>query len=262
MIAQWVIDKVDRLKPNAYSAEDKLDWISDVDTYIRSEIVKYYNYVTIETSAGEVTYDLPEGVVFENIEYILYNNKRVNKVDFRSYGINGCQSNITINSTTPGTIILVYLIPLPRYRYIEYVSKEGDITFGTNYIQTLSDDFTFEIVDTVEITGCVTNAENNKSAEIIGGTSAMLVFADDTFVAGNEPGVVTITRVLNDVLIAQPPYDKMYQEYLCAMIDFNNREYESYNNNMIMYNSTLKSFAQWYKQRNPIDLSSKIINIW
>lgn len=262
MVAQWVIDKVDRLKPNAYSAEDKLDWISDVDTYIRSEIIKYYNYITINTTAGEVTYDLPEGVVFENIEYILYNNKRVDKVDFRSYGINGYQSNITINSTTPETILLVYLIPLSRYRYIKYISKEGNITFGTNYIQTLSDDFTFEIGDTVEITGCTVNEDNNKSAEIIDGTTSMLLFADNTFTEGNETGIITITRVLNDVLIAQPPYDKMYHEYLFAMIDFNNREYESYNNNMIMYNNTLKDFANWYKQRSPVNLASKIYNIW
>lgn len=263
MIAKDVITKVDRLKPNAYGDEDKLDWISDIDTFLRSEVIRYYNYYTITTTVGEVTYTLPAGVYFENIEAIIYNDKRVEKTDFLSYAINGYENSITITATEAETILLMYLVRFDRYRYISYVSGANEITFGTNSILTAGENFTFAVGDKVNITGCTVNAANNKEATILTGSTANnLLFAADTFTAGAETAAITLIRVLDDTLIVQAPYDKMYAEYLFSMIDFNNREYEAYNNNSAMYNATLSAYTKWYKQRSPTNNAFKIRNIW
>lgn len=258
-----LIEIVDRLKPNAYSTEDKLSWISDVACMIRAEIIKYYSTASITTTPGTIIYTLPAGVNFEDVEYVYFNDKKVDKLDFGRYGITGNINNISIFSNNSVDITIVYLERFPRYRYVEYISNSGEITFGTNYIETIGEPFSnFLIGDTIEITGCTVNASNNKKAVIRSGISTRMEFDDNTFVAGNETGKVTIKRILNDVLLVPPPYDKMYKEYMFAMIDFNNREYDSYNNNMIMFNNTLDAFAKWYKQRDPMNIESKITNIW
>jgi len=45
------------------------------------------------------------------------------------------------------------------------------------------------------------------------------------------------------------PYDKAYDDYICAMIDKYNQDMEGYNNNMSFYNADTKEFAAWYKDQ-------------
>ena len=49
-------------------------------------------------------------------------------------------------------------------------------------------------------------------------------------------------------LLVPEPYDDLYVYYLKAMIDYNNKEFTSYNYNTQMFNSTYSSFAGWYKR--------------
>lgn len=56
-------------------------------------------------------------------------------------------------------------------------------------------------------------------------------------------------------LIAPPPFDAIYSQFCLAKIDWHNREYDNYNNTMALYNSTMESFQDWYKRRNPIPRS-------
>lgn len=262
MIAQEVIDKVDRLKPNAYSAEDKLFWISDVDTYLRAEIMPEYGTAEINTTPGVTVYPLPAGISFHDILYVWINGSRVHKIKFDDNGIVGDESSISLFSASSIPVKIVYIVSYPRYRYINYVSGDGEIIFGSNFIETTGADFTFYTEDTVIVSGCSVNANNNKEAKIKGGTTTKLIVDDDTFVPGLETGSVTIARVLNDGLLAYPPYDKIYEMYIYAMIDFNNRDYAAYNNNLAMYNNTLEQLMKSYKQRSPIDTITKITNIW
>lgn len=51
-------------------------------------------------------------------------------------------------------------------------------------------------------------------------------------------------------LIAHSPYDNLYVSYLCAKIDFFNRETEGYNNQMIMFNTEYQGFANWYNRNH------------
>lgn len=51
---------------------------------------------------------------------------------------------------------------------------------------------------------------------------------------------------IEETLLVEPPHDKLYRSYLCAMIDFNHAEYERYNNAMSLFNAhTAPSTADW-----------------
>lgn len=51
-----------------------------------------------------------------------------------------------------------------------------------------------------------------------------------------------------DLLIPEP-YDDTYMYYLKAMIDYNDKEYTSYNYNSQLFNSSYRTFASWYKRK-------------
>ena len=50
----------------------------------------------------------------------------------------------------------------------------------------------------------------------------------------------------NDRLTLAPGGDKIYVLYLQAMIDFSNKEYAAYNNDMALFNESLDTYAKWY----------------
>ena len=47
-------------------------------------------------------------------------------------------------------------------------------------------------------------------------------------------------------LLVESPYDNLYDLYLYAMIDFNNREIANYNNSMTMFNTALDEIKKQY----------------
>lgn len=70
-------------------------------------------------------------------------------------------------------------------------------------------------------------------------------------VLDNDPADYVMLSVPEDYdadLIAPPPYSKFYGAYIQAMIDFQNEESVSYQNNMEMFNSTFLEYKK-YMQR-------------
>lgn len=47
-------------------------------------------------------------------------------------------------------------------------------------------------------------------------------------------------------LLVEAPFDDMYGLYVAAMIDFYNREYDHYNNSVMLFNERLEQFKGWY----------------
>lgn len=43
-----------------------------------------------------------------------------------------------------------------------------------------------------------------------------------------------------------PPYDKVYDDYIAAMIDKYNQDMDGYNNHTAFYNGGIKEYADWY----------------
>jgi len=57
------------------------------------------------------------------------------------------------------------------------------------------------------------------------------------------------------------PYSDIYIYYLKAMVDYNNREYNSYNYNTQLFNSTYMAFAAWYKRNKGTAQPRKAVKI-
>ena len=47
-------------------------------------------------------------------------------------------------------------------------------------------------------------------------------------------------------LLVPAPFDEMYQRWLEAMIDYNNHEYDSYNNAIILFNKAYDDYKNQY----------------
>lgn len=93
MLISEAIEMVDRLKPNAYSREEKVKWLSDIDMQIYEEMIKThisdyieFNGYNWETDINETEllapnpYDelyvhgLKRQIDLNNEEYVKYNN--------------------------------------------------------------------------------------------------------------------------------------------------------------------------------------------
>jgi hypothetical protein len=61
------------------------------------------------------------------------------------------------------------------------------------------------------------------------------------------------SAVMTDTVLAEDPFDKIYILYLSAMIDFNRREFNAYNNNLILFNSAFTEYAEWLVKNNAIE---------
>ena len=51
-------------------------------------------------------------------------------------------------------------------------------------------------------------------------------------------------------LLVPFPYDDLYALYVASMIDFYNREYQSYNNTAAVFADRLDAFKRWYIRHN------------
>ena len=78
--------------------------------------------------------------------------------------------------------------------------KATGLTFQNNYITKVGANFPFKKGETVTITGCINQPNNNKTAEIKDATTDKLTFADGTFISygSTEGAEVTIVRTVKD----------------------------------------------------------------
>lgn len=58
----------------------------------------------------------------------------------------------------------------------------------------------------------------------------------------------------DELLTICKPYDNAYVEWISAKIDFNNKEFGSYNNSVDVFNNTYDEYKKyWRRMHNPLD---------
>lgn len=63
-------------------------------------------------------------------------------------------------------------------------------------------------------------------------------------------------------LFVGAPYDRLYDLYLMAQIDFHNRDMEDFNNSTAMYNAALDDWKRWYhRNHKPVEQVRKFETI-
>ena len=68
------------------------------------------------------------------------------------------------------------------------------------------------------------------------------------------------TDNMDVALVAEPPYDAMYEAYLKMKIDEENGETTRYNNSSTMFNSYLGVYKRWYN-KNHMPLQNKTLRL-
>lgn len=58
-----------------------------------------------------------------------------------------------------------------------------------------------------------------------------------------------ITRHMENELLLPKPYDVLYLNYIIAMIEFNQQEYEAYNNTSDLFNSQFADAQNYYNSK-------------
>lgn len=66
----------------------------------------------------------------------------------------------------------------------------------------------------------------------------------------DEPVTYALPEDADKPLLVGTPYDDIYELYVSAMIDFHNREYNNYNNTVLMFTERLDAFKAWYIRRH------------
>lgn len=99
-----IIDEVNALKTNSYTDAQKLIWINEVEQDVKEQIVRTFLFSEVQRIAGTTEYDLPNGVVFEDIEEVFFNGKAVDKLDQRSYLEDSDSGDIGFYKTSAGKL--------------------------------------------------------------------------------------------------------------------------------------------------------------
>jgi hypothetical protein len=70
-----------------------------------------------------------------------------------------------------------------------------------------------------------------------------------------------VPHTIDLAVLAGSPFDKMYIHYLSAMIDFNRREYASYNNTLQLFNTAYEEYQAWITGKKPLERSAFLLNL-
>lgn len=62
-------------------------------------------------------------------------------------------------------------------------------------------------------------------------------------------------------LLVEHPFDDIYVLYVSAMIDYHNREYNNYNNAVLMFQERFDQFKAWYIRNNPHSKARNFRNV-
>lgn len=65
-----------------------------------------------------------------------------------------------------------------------------------------------------------------------------------------EPVVLSVPEDADKELSVPAPYDDVYSLYVCAMIDFHNREYDNYNNTVLMFTERMGQYKNYYIRKH------------
>ena len=257
------IDAADKLSPNHFTLDEKLMWCSEVTAAIRREVKKQYATVeTVITCADEI--EIPDDILLSDIEMVYIGGIPIQKSDFRSLPFlnNGeLVRNFGINLTTPKILRLVYL-DIPRE--IKIVSVKGkfntdsDCIFGYELPFNESDCILCAKLDDIEDEP---DWETAVKTYVMSNDGEKILLTNDILTPETE-ACIALKRVIDDETEAEPPYDRMYIEYILAKGALYQHDYDSYAAHMTQYNNLFDEFKRDYKTRNPLTDMAGFRNYW
>lgn len=62
-------------------------------------------------------------------------------------------------------------------------------------------------------------------------------------------------------LLVGHPFDDIYELYVSAMIDYHNREYNNYNNAVLLFSERMDQFKAWYIRKHAVSKARNFRNV-
>ncbi len=262
-----VLRTCDVLCPNEYSDEEKYMWCDEVSAMIMNEHLKTYDRVTLE--AGEDgSYLLPEGITFEMVDRVIDGAREIDKRDFRSYGIEYYYGKcgrflFPVRNRVRDSIDVVYL---KKHEPIRSVMINSTIRFKRNGFYMPNTKLIEGDIITVEADGRNFDDIPILAIEAIDADNGFITVPDGTFDSVFSAGETEkniqceIKRIITDETICGAPYDRMYVDYVNAQICYYQRDFDTYNQHMNLFNQRLEAYQAWLQQRRTQDKDGKMVN--
>lgn len=114
-----------------------------------------------------------------------------------------------------------------------------------------------EVIDFVD--GLRPNAFTNQQKTCWLGDCEGMVQSDVLLLAPEEIITYQYERDLDSPMLVQPPHVRLYRSYLCAMIDFHNGDWDSYQNSREQFQGEFKDFVRWFcNTYRPADTTEEV----
>ena len=88
------------------------------------------------------------------------------------------------------------------------------------------------------------------------------VYLTDDIFTPQTSAHLAIRRVIDDETEADPPYDRLYIEYILAKMALYQHDYDAYSAHMTQYNNLYSEYKKDYKTRNPLNDLARFKNFW
>lgn len=232
---------VDTLAPNNCTKQQKLYWFNQCESIIFEKAVHRYKYVETKVSAGIV--ELPEGYNSSDIEAVYIDGKFVGRINV-SIGFG--------NIVSPQSKVIGVVLK-EHYKEVKYAAYEGSIGFNGSTLTMQGHPFVSGDSIDIDCTGF-------KGRVKVLGTSGSSIYTDNNFVSNTVTGKAE--KALDGEVSLKMPYDRLYIDYITAQIDYYNKDFEGYNNNMYIFDKMLDELTRTNKSRSFGTGLKRLVHIW
>ena len=249
------IETADRLCPNSYTREEKLNWCNELSALLRRDVLKQYESLEAIV-AGNGTAELPEGVSIEDVEVAYLDGKPLSKLDLRSF--------LTDRFPKGNEAKTLRLVVLTEPEPAKEIWISGTFDVSENFIRMENPPFSQgDLLEWVAYDGTgEPDWEDAQSFYVLDTVYDGLMVEDDTFTP-QTGAALAVRRIMEDVTeIDEAPYDRMYVEYLLAKMALYQRDYAAYNAHISQYNYLLDGLRRDLKSRAPMNTVSCFRGYW
>ena len=266
-----VIRLVRNYYPSEYDLAEMYLWCDEVSSMLTIEDRQTYREKQLPVSS-DGTILLPEGVNIDYVDRIIYKNIVLKKQDARTAGkkyinIKGCNGFVEHENerASPGDVVtVIYLQPYEPIRLVKYngritVEPESDCMW-IDTCEFIPGDTLIVKADTVSGTKVpLFDVKYDSSSEsphkLICSSDSLSEFYNMVYDDGS------ITRYVTDKTVCDAPFDGMYVDYLLAKINLYQRDMNTYNQHITLFNSRLAAYKSWLAERCTND-DCNLINWW
>jgi len=253
-----LIKTCDTMFPNEYSLTEKLMWCDELGALLTREHYSTFEMVSAKATNGE--YTLPDGFTVLDIERVIVGGKMIKKSDLAKHQIYFVQGNNGICIKGQGISGNIKLLCRPKYKSIRSIELVG-VQMSINGSVISLPQAPFEIGDIVEIgldgeviCAAIGDTKTNRDKTI------EIILDAELPVQGNCIG--DIKRLITDKPVCSAPFDTMYYDFINAKICFNQRDFDTYNKHMAVFNSRLEDYDKFIIKHSNSLPDTRVCNWW